>query len=264
MHGTYAWSNSKLRFPELFRRKGSDNEAWSLTLENRLENKLKLGTAWEKAVDLFDTEPDWLFSVLVVFCTVSICCYRPDWLHRVSGLEECLMQSLAQTVPHCMTRNGVIWVSAQRAEFTSLWTSPIGHDNRKKFTLDRGSFYNSQSVSWCFEPSQPQRITSGLNTNFNLSPSYSFHKSHTITQILSTISEGKTRKTVTYFWAYLYSASTQHGNLHPAELPILFCWPTQEPMLATANTGKTREGFWKKSRWMDWKGRNKHGRNPWQ
>ena len=33
--------------------------------------------------------------------------------------------------------------------------------------------------SWCFEPSQPQRFTSGLNTNFNftLSPSYSFYKS---------------------------------------------------------------------------------------
>ena len=36
---------------------------------------------------------------------------------------------------------------------------------------------NLQLVSWCFEPSQPQRITSGLNTNFALSPSYSFHKS---------------------------------------------------------------------------------------
>ena len=32
-------------------------------------------------------------------------------------------------------------------------------------------------VSWCFEPSQPQRIPSGLNTNFNLSPNFSFHKS---------------------------------------------------------------------------------------
>ena len=35
----------------------------------------------------------------------------------------------------------------------------------------------SELVSWCFEPSQQPRITSGLNTNFNLSPSYSFHKS---------------------------------------------------------------------------------------
>ena len=34
-----------------------------------------------------------------------------------------------------------------------------------------------QFVSWCFEPSQPQRITSGLNINFTQSPSYSFHKS---------------------------------------------------------------------------------------
>ena len=33
------------------------------------------------------------------------------------------------------------------------------------------------AVSWCFESSQPQRITSGLNTNCTLSPSYSFHKS---------------------------------------------------------------------------------------
>ena len=32
-------------------------------------------------------------------------------------------------------------------------------------------------VSWCFEPSQPPRITSGLNTNSTLSPSYSFLKS---------------------------------------------------------------------------------------
>ena len=35
----------------------------------------------------------------------------------------------------------------------------------------------SQLVSWCFKPSQPQRITSGLNTNFTLSPSQSFHES---------------------------------------------------------------------------------------
>ena len=31
-------------------------------------------------------------------------------------------------------------------------------------------------VRWYFEPSQPQRITSGLKTNFCLSPSFSFHK----------------------------------------------------------------------------------------
>ena len=42
----------------------------------------------------------------------------------------------------------------------------------KKETLDP-----SQLVSWCFEPSHPQRITSELYTNFTLSLSYSFHKS---------------------------------------------------------------------------------------
>ena len=32
-------------------------------------------------------------------------------------------------------------------------------------------------VSWYFEPSQPQRITSGLKTMFSLFPIYSAHKS---------------------------------------------------------------------------------------
>ena len=43
--------------------------------------------------------------------------------------------------------------------------------------LPSRSIQPSKLVSWCFEPSQPQRITSGLNTNFTLTPSYSFHKS---------------------------------------------------------------------------------------
>ena len=37
--------------------------------------------------------------------------------------------------------------------------------------------YSSACWGRCFVPSQPQRTTSGLNTNFTLSPSYSFHKS---------------------------------------------------------------------------------------
>ena len=103
--------------------------------------------------------------------------------------------------------------------------------------------------SWCFEPSQPQRITSGLNKNFTLSPSYSFHKS----------SYHKS-----CFGGYLYSAGTQHGKMHPAGWPILFCRPTQEPELATANTGKKSGEILDKCTWMDQKGRNKQAKNPWQ
>ena len=94
---------------------------------------------------------------------------------------------------------------------------------------------NQYTVS-CFEPSQPQS-TSRLNTNFIPSPSYSFHKS------LHHKSHG--------VWAYLYSAGTKHWNLHLERWPILFCGPTQEPVLAAANRGKTWEKFWKKCRWMD-------------
>ena len=48
------------------------------------------------------------------------------------------------------------------------------------------------------------------------------------------------------FWAYLYSAGTQHWKVHPTGWPILFCGPTQEPVSATTNTGKIRKRFWKK------------------
>ena len=74
----------------------------------------------------------------------------------------------------------------------------------------------------------------------------------------------RTKKNInTYFWAYLYSVGTQHGNLHPAGWSILFFGPTQEPVLAIASTGKNRKMFWTKCRWMDRKGRNWRGRNPW-
>ena len=63
------------------------------------------------------------------------------------------------------------------------------------------------------------------------------------------------------FWAYLYSTGTQHGNLHPTGWPILFCGPTQEPVIATADTEKKLGEVWKKCRWMDRKGRNKQRRN---
>ena len=49
--------------------------------------------------------------------------------------------------------------------------------NTSENIVERVTFWSYELVSWCFEPSQPQRITSGLKTNFTLSPSYSFHKS---------------------------------------------------------------------------------------
>ena len=69
------------------------------------------------------------------------------------------------------------------------------------------------------------------------------HKLHSISKIF--ISQVIIPKVAFFllFFSLLYSAGTQHGNLHPAGWPILFCRPTQEPVLATANTGKHRERF---------------------
>ena len=94
----------------------------------------------------------------------------------------------------------------------------IGNIQRDKLVSSLVSYF----VSGYFEPSQPQRITSGLNTNFNLSLSHSFHKSlnhksffnffflaQTKAQILCTFSERKTRKnnntkTITHILELIY------------------------------------------------------------
>ena len=47
------------------------------------------------------------------------------------------------------------------------------------------------------------------------------------------------------FWAYWYSVGTQHGNLLPAEWPILFCGPTQEPCVSHSQHRRNRERFGK-------------------
>ena len=79
---------------------------------------------------------------------------------------------------------------------------PPPKKERKKKVEICGTIIKSQLVSWCFEPSQPQRITSGLNTNFVLSPKLFISQVRIPQEI--------------FFLVCLYSAGTQHGNLHPA------------------------------------------------
>ena len=112
-------------------------------------------------------------------------------------------------------------------------------------------------VSWCFKPSQPQRIIPGLKTNFTLSihSTSRYTTSLFFTNSINRFGTQTKKNKNTCFGAYLYSAGTQHGNLHRAGWPILFCGPTQEPVLATANTGQTRERFWGKCTWIDRMGR---------
>ena len=94
------------------------------------------------------------------------------------------------------------------------------------------------------------------------------HKGRTQTSFYLKVSHFTSHYTTSHafilFLAYLYTTGTQHGNLHPAGWPILFCGPTQEPKLATAKTRKNTGDVLEKCRWMDQKGRNWQGRNPWQ
>ena len=99
------------------------------------------------------------------------------------------------------------------------------------------------NVSWCFEPSQPHRITSGLNTNFTLSPSYSFHKSSN------------------HKWCFLSLFIFRgHSIWEPASRRVTFysAGLYRNHVLATANTGNIRRGFGKNA--GEWTGRVEIGK----
>ena len=61
--------------------------------------------------------------------------------------------------------------------FSFLGTSSVLPYSWSLFGEIRCVWLSSWLDSWRFQPSQPQWITSGLNTKLNVSPSYSFHKS---------------------------------------------------------------------------------------
>ena len=59
----------------------------------------------------------------------------------------------------------------------------------------KGSLGWGMKVSWYFEPSQQQRIISGLKTYFSMSPSYSAHKSSNQKSLKSAKSDTDSYKT---------------------------------------------------------------------
>ena len=95
----------------------------------------------------------------------------------------------------------------------------------------------SELVSWCFEPSQSHRITSGLNTNVSLSPSYSFHKSFYY---------------MFFFCLFIFRG---HSTREPAfsRVTYFILWAYTGTVLVTANRGKNWERFWKNA--GEWTGR---------
>ena len=126
-------------------------------------------------------------------------------------------------------------------------------------------------LAGAFSPVNPKGLRQGWKRTAVLSPSYSSHKSlfsKTTAQIIAIISERKVKKQwhilELFFFFFLFSAGTHYGNLHSTGRPILFCEPTQEPMLATTNTRKTRERFCEKMQVNVPEDRNLQRRYLWQ
>ena len=78
------------------------------------------------------------------------------------------------------------------------------------------------------------------------------HKLHSTSKLF--VSQVTTPQVMFFFFiAYLYSAGTQHRNLHAAGWPILLCRPTQEPCVSHCQHRKNWETFGKNA--GEWAGR---------
>ena len=139
-------------------------------------------------------------------------------------LRQLMAQLVTVSIADAFPSSGLLlnnpqawWFNTYRTTTLMIGLSPLRSTKPLNAPCTR-----TENVVDCLQPSHPPRITSGLNINFTLSPNYSFHKS--------------SYQKSCFFWAYLYSVGTQHGNLHPAGWPIFFCRPTQGLVLATANT----------------------------
>ena len=148
----------------------------------------------------------------------------PWWIHTASakgfhGRYTQWQQAVSVVGTHC--KQGVCMVGLQCDSNVFC----VRYTTWQQGIFVVGTHWDSWLVSRCFEPNQPQRIISGLKTNFSLSPRYSFHKSfHHGSPFLKPqlrlypqLRKANPEKTITHFiGAYVYAAGTEHGNLHPA------------------------------------------------
>ena len=103
---------------------------------------------------------------------------------------------------------------------------------------------SAELVNWCFEPSQPQTITSKLNTKFTLFPSYFFHKSCFLSLFIfrGHLTREPASNIVAYFILRAYTGTDVSHNQHGEK------------------SGEVLE----KMQVNGPEGRNKQGRNRWQ
>ena len=99
----------------------------------------------------------WLMTEEEIFSTAYLSLKKSSFLYR--GVNQALPKLTTFRVP------------------SVLQSPPSPRSRMQGYKWSQLYICFSWLVSLCFEPGEPQRITSGLNKNFTLSPCYSFHKS---------------------------------------------------------------------------------------
>ena len=109
-------------------------------------------------------------SVINMYCWANIC------------VNVCAPPQKKKKIVPAFPLGGKGWwnllTSQRETKGDRSWRAREGGEGRRR---ERICLF----VSWCLEPSQTLRVTSGLNTNSNLSLSYSAHKSFDINHNIS-------------------------------------------------------------------------------
>ena len=169
----FIWCFVRIRTPVFFNFIGPvRDESWSATV---------ITWPWKKTENkIMQAQLDGLICVTPAPLSL-ILIYQHEVFTAKEHIQNLILIKTGIWNWYCITLNSNNHISYKKYEISTCSLTNQTHTHKsvpkkKNQQQKQCKRRNKTKVSWCFEPSQPQRITSGLNKNFTISKSYCKHR----------------------------------------------------------------------------------------
>jgi len=169
----FIWCFVRIRTPVFFNFIGPvRDESWSATV---------ITWPWKKTENrIMQAQLDSLICVTPAPLSLVLI-YQHEVFTAKEHIQNLILIKTGIWNWYCITLNSNNHISYKKYEISTCSLTNQTHTHKsvppkKTQQQKQCKRRNKKKVSWCFEPSQPQRITSGLNKNFTISKSYCKHR----------------------------------------------------------------------------------------
>ena len=174
------------------------------------------------------------------------------WLCRRLCLSAMLPSSLGSTASPCLSYN-IPTKKVTSTERTSVWVQP-----HAKFGQDLFQFFRLALTCQCLSCLWASELVGALSPENHRG----LHQGWTQTSLYLQVIHFTSHHTTSSFLSLFIICG--HSTREPASGRVTYfiLWAYTGTMVSHSQHRKNWERFWKKCRWMDWKGRNKQGKIP--